>query len=70
MNVCLSVCVSFCVQDNFRQTSGGGIKSHVATALLIPLPYKCFQGYTGISLSVCPSVYKILIFVKGVLRHI
>ena len=45
--------------------------------VFIPLQNECFRGYTGISLSVhpfmCPSVYKILVSVKGlvgVLSHI
>ena len=28
-------------------------------SLVIPSQNECFRGYTGISLSVCPSVYKI-----------
>ena len=53
------ICVSVCVQNSsFCESAGGGIKSHLLTALVfMPPQNECFQGgYTGICLSVHLSV--------------
>ena len=54
-------CVSV-VSDQRAQSSWANLKRHFQFYVFIPLQF--FQGYAGISLSVCPSVYKILISIK------
>ena len=40
--VCLSICVSVCVQNtSFYQSAGGGMKSHLATALVWTVTVSC-----------------------------
>ena len=50
-----AVDMSVCVQNTtFPRSAGGGIKSHLVTALVIPPQNKCFGGILE---SACPSVH-------------
>ena len=55
--VCLSTYVSVCVPNtNFCQSTGGYVKSHLVTVLVIPPQNECLLGCTGITMSVRPCV--------------
>ena len=68
---CVGLCISTCIQCSCFFVRD--IQSSFFQFLFNPPQNKCFRGYTGISLSVCPSMYKILVSVKvlaGVVSHI